>query len=197
MLPSRSVRLLLITVCALLPVGCGLHGEATDPAVAGNAPPPGVPTGTFLVQLSAASFGGGELREVAGLNVTVSGVTAYPAEGGSAVPQVSALGPTPLLGGPVGFDLFSLQGSSMTLASGPVPAADYNRVRLEFTQASIVLRNGETNNLQVESGTVDLPLNVQVNPNETAFVALSINVQESVRLNRNNQGSFQPRVQVR
>ena len=44
---------------------------------------------------------------------------------------------------------------------------------------------------------MDLPLNVQVNPNETAFVALSINVQESVRLNRNNQGSFQPRVQVR
>jgi hypothetical protein len=197
MLPSRSVRLLLITFCALLPVGCGLHGETPDSAAARNTPPPGVAAGTFLVQLSATSFGGGELEEVAGLNVTVAGVTAYPVEGASTVPQVGALGPTPLLGGPVGFDLFSLQGSSMTLASGPVAAADYNRVRLEFTQASLVLRNGETINLQVESGTVDLPLNVQVNPNETAFVALSINVQESVHLNKNNQGTFQPRVQVR
>jgi hypothetical protein len=145
--------------------------------------------------LSGTGFGGDELDNVAALNVTVSAATAFPQEG-SGAPGVSALGPTPLLGGPVSFDLFALQGNTMTLAAAPVAAADYNRVELQFTGASVTLRDGETHTLDIESGTVDLPVNVTVDPGQTASVSLSINVRDSVRLNRNDQGTFRPIVRV-
>src|SRR5262249_23054062 len=132
MLPSRAVRLLLLVSLASLPLACGLHGE-TQNAPAGGSPP-GVAQGAVQVMLSGTSFGGDELDEVAALNVTVGSATAFPDEG-SGAPGVSALGPTPLLGGPVTINLFALQGNTMTLASTPVAAADYNRLELQFTGA--------------------------------------------------------------
>jgi len=193
MLPSRAVRLLLPVSLAILPLACGLHGEAQNAPAAG--PPPGVAQGAVQVMLSGTGFGGDELDNVAALNVTVSAATAFPQEG-SGAPGVSALGPTPLLGGPVSFDLFALQGNTMTLAAAPVAAADYNRVELQFTGASVTLRDGETHTLDIESGTVDLPVNVTVDAGQTASVSLSINVRDSVRLNRNDQGTFRPIVRV-
>jgi hypothetical protein len=194
MLPSRSVRRLLLVPLALLPLGCGLHGEAQNSPTGGA--PPGVAQGAVQVMLSGTGFGGDELDQVAALNVTVASATVFPNEDGSGMPQVAALGPTPLLGGPVGLDLFALLGNTMTLASAPVAAADYNRVELQFTGASVTLRNGATNQLEVQEGTVDLPLNVTVEPGQTASVSLSINVRDSVRLNRDNQGTFRPIVRV-
>ncbi|HEV8200753.1 MAG TPA: DUF4382 domain-containing protein [Candidatus Polarisedimenticolia bacterium] len=194
MLPSRSVGRLLPGLLAIVPLACGLHGETQNAPTTGGAPP-GVAQGAVQVMLSGTGFGGDELENVAALNVTVAAVTAFPDEG-SAIPGVSALGPTPLIGGPVTFDLFALQGNTMTLASAPVAAADYNRVELQFTGASVTLRDGGTNNLDIESGTVDVPLNVTVSPGETAPVSLSINVRDSVRLNRNDQGTFRPIVRL-
>jgi hypothetical protein len=195
MLPSRPVRHLLLVPVAMLPLACGLHGEAQTPTPAGGAPP-GVAQGAVQVTLSGTGFGGDELGNVATLNVTVAGATAFPDAGSSGLPGVEALGPTPLLGGPVTFNLFALQGSSMTLASAPVAAADYNRVELQFTAASVTLRDGGTNALTIEEGTVDLPIHVTVDPGQTASVSLSINVRDSVRLNRNDQGTFRPIVRV-
>jgi hypothetical protein len=193
MLPSRTVRQLLLVLLATVPLACGLHGEAQDPPAGGA--PPGVAQGAVQVMLSGTGFGGDELEDVAALNVTVAAVTAFPDEG-STVPGVSALGPTPMLGGPVTFNLFGLQGNTMTLAAAPVAAADYNRVELQFTGASVTLRDGATNTLDIEAGTVDVQLNVTVDPGQTSFVSLSIDVRESVRLNRNDQGTFRPIVRV-
>jgi hypothetical protein len=193
MLPSRPLRHLLLVSLAIVPLACGLHGEAQN-APTGGAPP-GVAQGALQVTLSGSGFGGDELQDVAALNVTVAAVTAFPEEG-SGAPGVSALGPTPMLGGPVTFNLFALQGNTMTLATAPVAAADYNRVELQFTGASVTLRDGGTNTLGIDSGTVDVPLNVTVDPGQTSFVSLSINVRDSVRLNRNDQGSFRPIVRA-
>jgi len=193
MLPSRPLRQFLLVSLAIVPLACGLHGETQNPPTGGA--PPGVAQGALQVTLSGSGFGGDELDNVAALNVTVASVTAFPDEG-SGAPGVSALGPTPMLGGPVTFNLFALQGNTMTLAAGPVAAADYNRVELQFTGASVTLRDGGTNNLGIDSGTVEVPLNVTVNPGQTAFVSLSINVRDSVRLNKNDQGSFRPIVRA-
>jgi hypothetical protein len=195
MLPSRVPRLLAVVACALLPIACGLHGEAQDPQSVGGAPP-GVATGAVQVMLSGSGFGGDELEDVASLNVTVSSVIAFPVEGSSVTPGVGSIGPVNLIGGPETFDLFALQGNTMTLAAGQVPAADYDRVRVEFSGASVTLRNGDTNSLEIDGGTVDLGTRIHVDPNQTAFVSLSINVRDSVRLNRNNQGSLRPILRV-
>ncbi|HYV17664.1 MAG TPA: DUF4382 domain-containing protein [Verrucomicrobiae bacterium] len=193
MLPSRPVRHLLLVSLAIVPLACGLKGETQGPAAAG--PPPGVAAGAVQVMLSGTGFGGDEFEDIGSVNVTISQAIAFPDEG-SGAPGVSALGPTPLLGGPVTIDLLSLQGNTMTLAAGPVAAADYNRIELQFTGASVSLRDGGTNQLDVESGTVDVPLNVTVDPGQTSFVSLSINVRDSVRLNKNDRGTFRPIVRA-
>ncbi|HET8947264.1 MAG TPA: DUF4382 domain-containing protein [Candidatus Polarisedimenticolia bacterium] len=192
--PRRPVRHLLLVPLAMLPLACGLKGEPQTQA-AGAGPPPGVAAGAVQVMLTGTGFGGGELEDVAQVNVTLAQTIAFPDEG-SGMPGVSALGPTPLLGAPVTLELLSLQGNTMTLAAGPVAAAHYNRVELQFTGASVTLRNGGTNALGVEGGTVDVPINVTVDPGQTAFINLSINVRDSVRLNKNDQGTFRPIVRV-
>jgi|KBSSwiStaDraftv2_1062776.scaffolds.fasta_scaffold298227_2 hypothetical protein len=192
--PSRPFRQLLLVSLAMLPLACGLKGEPQT-GTAGAGPPPGVAAGAVQVMLTGTGFGGDEFEDIGQVNVTLSQAIAFPDEG-SGAPGVSALGPTPLLGGPVTLDLLSLQGNTMTLAAGPVAAADYNRVELQFTGASVTLRNGGTNTLDVEGGTVDVPINVTVEPNQTATVSLSINVRDSVRLNKNDRGTFRPVVRV-
>lgn len=198
MRPSRSVRLLSALACALLPLACGLNAEdnKAQSSSTGGAPP-GVATGAIQVMLSGTNFGGGELEDVSGLNVTVSSVVAFPEEGSAVTPGVGSIGPVELLGGPQSFDLFALQGgNTMTLAAGQVPAADYNRVRVQVSAASVRLRNGDTNTLEIDGGTEDLGVDVHIDPGQTAVVSLSINVRDSVRLNRNNQGSLNPQIRV-
>jgi hypothetical protein len=196
MLRSRALLSLLIACLPFLIVACGLEGETTDTSGAG-APPPGVATGSIAVRLAVSGTSlGGEGDAVGGVNVTISEVTIFPVEGGSGMPGVGSLGPVGLLGGPVTFNLLALAGNPVTLTSGPLPAADYDRLRVVVSGASVSLLGGATNALAVENGTVEQGIDVHVGQGETATVTLTVNVRESLRLNKNNRGSFRPQINV-
>ena len=194
--PSRVLRFVPILIACFVPVlGCGkLEGE---PQNAGSDPP-GVATGNIAVLLavSGTNIDGGDGEDVGAVNVTISEVTAFPVEGGSTMPVVGSLGPMPLLGAPAGFNLLALQGNPATLASGQVPVADYQRLRVVVSGASVTLLNGETHNLDVENGAVERGIDVHVDQGGTETVTVTINVRDSVRLNRNNNGSFRPQINV-
>ena len=197
MLPSRvQCSVLILTACVpVLLAGCGkLEGE---PQNAGSAPP-GVATGSIVVMLavSGTNVDGEDGETIAAVNVTFSEVTIFPDEGSSTMPGVGSIGPTMLLAGPATFNLLALQGNPVTLASGPVPAADYQRLRVVVAGASVTLGNGQTNPLEVDAGTIERGINVAVDPGETETITVTLNVRDSLRLNRNNRGSFRPQISI-
>lgn len=197
MLPSRALRSVLIACSPLLVLACGkLEGDTKNAATGGV--PPGVAAGTFAVRLgvSGTNIDGEDGEDIGAVNVTISEVTVFPDENSSTMPGVGSLGPVTLLGGPAGFNLLALQGNPVTLASGPVPVADYRRVRVVVSGASVTLGNGQTNSLEVDNGTIERGIDVHVSEGQTTTVSVTINVRESVRLNRNNRGSFRPSINV-
>lgn len=196
MLRSRALPAVLIAFSPLLILACGkLDGEPQGSAAGA---PPGVATGTLVVRLavSGTNLADDEEDNLAAVNVSVSEVTIFPSEESSTMPGVGSIGPVPLLAGPAGFNLLTLQGNPVTLATGPVPVADYERLRVVVSGASVTLRNGQTRGLEVENGTVERGLNVQVDQGETETVTVTINVRDSLRLNRNFNGSFRPVINV-
>lgn len=193
MLPS--LRSVLIACSPLLLLACGkLEGETGSAA----GVPPGVATGNVQVMLAVTgtNLDNDDAEAVGGVNVTISEVTLFPAEGGDGMPAVGSIGPVSLLGGPVTFNLLALAGNPVTLVSGPVPAVTYERLRVAVSGASVSLMNGATNTLEVENGTVERGIDVQVDEGQTTTVTVTINVRESVNLNRNNRGSFRPALNV-
>jgi hypothetical protein len=185
---------IFLILAAAATVGCGLDGKTSN---SGTTSSPGTATGTVVVRGEASGTGGGVLDDAGRLDVTLSEVTVFPAEGGSGLPAVGTIGPTTLTGGPVTVDLLALGGAGgTTLASGPTPVADYERVRVTVSQASLVLRNGTSIPLAIENGTIELPINVQVEQGQTASFTLEFNVQDSIRVDQSLQGTFRPAVRV-
>ena len=197
MLPSRALRCapILIACLPLLLLGCGkLEG---GPQNAGSGAPPGVATGNIVLQLAVSNTNlDRDNEDVGAVNVTVSEVTIFPDEGSTSMQGVGSIGPMTLLAGAAGFNLLALQGNPVTLASGPVPVADYQRLRVVVSGASVTLENGETNNLEVDNGTVERGIDVRVEEGQTETVTVTINVRESLRLNKNNRGAFRPQINV-
>jgi len=197
MFASRVLRAVVLACSPLLLLACGkLEGEVQDSASAGVAP--GVPTGTMVVRLavSGTNLNDDIEEDVSAVNVTVSEVTIFPDEDSSPLPSVGSLGPVPMLGGPAGFNLLALRGNPVTLASGPIPAADYQRLRVVVSAASVTLNNGQTNALEVDNGAVERGLGLTLDQGETETITVTINIRESLRLNRNNRGSFRPSINV-
>lgn len=166
MTASCAMRFTLLAGCLALLVSCG--GDSGGPD-----------TGILQVNLTDAPI---DLTTVEKVEVTITDVIVYPGED-DGMPTVGG-GAIVLLTHPETFDLLTLTGGATTLlASGEVPAGDYQRIRLEISEASLTYRDGTTAPLKIDSGKVDVPIRFHVAADETNPLTLDFDAGASVQVN--------------
>jgi len=169
MTANVALRSLLLAGCLVLTLACS-SGSAS---VHGG-------TGTIQVHLTDAPI---DLTTVEKVEVTITDVIVYPGED-DGMPTVSG-GPTVLLTHPETFDLLTLTGGATTLlASGEVLAGDYQRIRLEISEATLTYKDGTTAPLKIDSGKVDVPIRFHVGVDETNALTLDFDAGASVQVNQ-------------
>jgi hypothetical protein len=159
-------------------VGCSGSGSASMHAG----------TGTIQVHLTDAPIG---LADVQSVDVTITGVTVYPADTSSPAPDATPIGPTAILTHPDTFDLLTLTGGATALlASGEAPAGDYARIRLEVSDASLVYTDGRVEALKIQSGKVDIPIRFHLDVGEQDVITLDFDAGASVQVNQTASGQM-------
>lgn len=161
-------------VALFLLAGCGGSGSARVESG----------TGTLSVNLTDAPL---DLANVQSVMVTLTGVIVYPMETlDSSVtdPAETDLRPIVLLTHPATFDLLTLTGGvTELLASGEVPAGDYEKIRLEVSEASLIYKDGTTAPLKIESNKVDVPIPFHILQGEETELTLDFDAEASVQVN--------------
>jgi len=165
-----AVRSMLLAGCLILTLSCS-SGSASVHAG----------TGTIQVHLTDAPI---DLTTVEKVEVTITDVIVYPGDDASDMPMVDPRTATVLMTHPETFDLLTLTGGATTLlASGEVPAGDYQRIRLEISAATITYKDGTSAPLKIDSGKVDVPIGFHVGVDETNAITLDFDAGASVQVN--------------
>ncbi len=166
--PARS-SLLVLAAAALL-TGCSEDG--------GSSGGSGGATGSLAVRLTDAPI---DMSNVQSVNVTIAGVAVYPGE--PLEPLGASAGPIDLLSHPATFDLLTLTGgATQLLASGEVTAGEYDRIRLEITDATLVFTDATSVPLTIESNKVDVPIDFTVTAGEATTLTLDFDAAASVHV---------------
>jgi hypothetical protein len=183
MIRSRFAALLLASMIALALL-CGCGGGSVHARVNNGH-------GTLVIHLTDAPL---DLSGVQSVNVTLSSVVVYPGQqigSGVADPAQTELRPIVLMTHPQTFDLLTLTGgASALLASGEVPGGDYDRIRLEITDAVLVDTQGATTLLKIDSGKVDIPVPFHVSGGTETGVILDFDAGASVQVNATGSGQM-------
>jgi hypothetical protein len=162
---------------------CGCSGSASVRVENGH--------GTLAVRLTDAPL---DLADVQSVNVTLTGVIVYPREEmGSSLsdPAGTNLRPIVLLTHPATFDLLTLTGGATALlASGEVPAGDYERIRLEVSDATLIYKDGTSEPLKIDSNKVDVPIPFHVLEGAETGVTLDFDAGASVQVNETGNGKL-------
>jgi hypothetical protein len=163
-----AVRPVLLAGCLALALGCS-SGSASVHAG----------TGTIQIHMTDAPI---DLSTVEKVEVTITDVIVYPGDD-EGMPSVDA-GPIVLLTHPETFDLLTLtDGATTLLASGEVPAGDYQRIRLEISDATLTYKDGTTAPLKIDSGKVDVPIGFHVAADTVNPLTLDFDAAASVQVN--------------
>jgi hypothetical protein len=183
MLRSRFGALLVASTTVLLLLGGCSSGSISARVDGGH--------GTLLIHLTDAPL---NLSGVQSVNVTLSDVVVYPGEeisSGMTDSSPSELPPIVLMTHPETFDLLTLTGgASALLASGEVPAGDYDRIRLEISSAVLVDAQGATTSLKIDSQKVDVPIRFHVGGGAETGVTLDFDAGASVQVNATGNGEM-------
>jgi len=167
---TSPCQMAAVALTALL-LGCGGDGAVAARVEGG--------TGTINVHLTDAPI---DLSTVQSVDVTITGVIVYPAEG--SMPDPAPGSPISLMTHPETFNLLSLTGGATTLlASGEVPAGSYSRIRLEVSDAVLTYKDGTTQPLKIEPEKVDVPIAFDVGVDEQSQVTLDFDAGASVKVN--------------
>lgn len=167
---SSAVRPVLLACCLALAVACS-SGSASVHAG----------TGTIQIHVTDAPI---DLTTVDKVEVTITDVIVYPGDDESTMPMVDARGPIELVSHPETFDLLTLtDGATALLASGEVPAGDYQRIRLVVSDASLTYKDGTVVPLKIESGKVDIPIRFHVAADTVNPLTLDFDAGASVQVN--------------
>ena len=163
-------------VALFLLCGCGTSGSASARVTNGH--------GTLSVNLTDAPL---DLANVQSVMVTLTGVIVYPMESmgsGMTDPAGTDLRPIVLLTHPATFDLLTLTGGvTELLASGEVPVGDYERIRLEVSDATLIYKDGTSALLKIESNKVDVPIPFHIVQGQETGVTLDFDAGASVQVN--------------
>jgi len=167
MTASCAIRTVLLAGCLALLLSCGGDSDGSG-------------TGIIQVNLTDAPI---DLTTVEKVEVTITDVIVYPGDDDD-MPSVNG-GPIVLLTHPETFNLLTLtDGATTLLASGEVLAGDYNRIRLEVTEATLTYKDStEAVPLKIESGKVDIPIRFHVGEDETTALTLDFDAGASVQVN--------------
>lgn len=167
---SSAVRLILFAGCLALALSCS-SGSAS--VAAG--------TGTIQIQMTDAPL---DLSNVEKVEVTITDVIVYPGDANDGMPVVEGNGPIELMTHPDTFDLLTLtDGATTLLASGEVPAGDYQRIRLVVSDATLTYQDGTTAPLKIESNKVDVPIRFHVTADAVNPLTLDFDAAASVMVN--------------
>jgi hypothetical protein len=161
------VRPVLLAACLALALACSSGSGSGG-------------TGIIQVNLTDAPI---DLSTVEKVEVTITDVIVYPGDDDD-MPSANG-GAIVLLTHPETFDLLTLtDGATTLLASGEVPAGDYNRIRLEVSEATLTYKDStEAVPLKLESGKVDVPIRFHVGKDETNAITLDFDAAASVQVN--------------
>lgn len=149
--------------------------------------------GTLNVFLTDAPI---DLAEAQNVNVTLTAVIIYPEDSTTLDsvedPEEGASGaPIVLMSFPATFDLLTLTGGATALlATDEVPAGRYERIRLQISDALIVLKDGTSAPLKIDSQKVDVPIRFRVNRDAENAVTLDFDAAASVQVNQNGNGEY-------
>jgi hypothetical protein len=166
---SSPVRLVLLAGCLALALACS-SGSASVSAG----------TGTIEIHMTDAPI---DLSNVEKVEVTITDVIVYPGED-DGMPVVDGNGPIELMTHPDTFDLLTLtDGATTLLASGEVPAGDYQRIRLQISEATLTYKDGTTAPLKIDSNKVDVPIRFHVAADTTNTMTLDFDAGASVQVN--------------
>lgn len=172
---SSSVRPVLLAGCLCLALACS-SGSASVHAG----------TGTIQIHLTDAPI---DLSTVEKVEVTITDVIVYPGDDAD-MPSVEG-GPIVLMTHPETFDLLTLtDGATTLLASGEVPAGDYQRIRLDISDATLTRKDGTTEALKIESGKVDVPIRFHVAADAVNPMTLDFDAGASVQVNETASDTF-------
>jgi uncharacterized protein DUF4382 len=153
-----------------------------------NSSQTGTAMGTVSVRMIDAPL---DLFTVQSVNVTLTGVTIYPEETINPLGMVTETGAISLMTHPATFDLLTLTaGASALLASGEVPAGNYDRIRLEISDATLVFKNGTSQRLSIESSKVDIPIQFQVTVSADTILTIDFDAAASVQVNDTGLGTY-------
>ena len=171
-----------IAVVALaLLCACGGSGSAS--VEKGN--------GTLSVHLTDAPI---DLANVQSVMVTLTGVIVYPQESMDTSltdPAGTDLRPIVLLTHPATFDLLTLTGGATELlASGEVPVGDYERIRLEISDATLIYKDATSEPLKIDSNKVDVPIPFHIVEGAETGVTLDFDAAASVKVNETGNGKY-------
>jgi len=167
---SSAVRPVLLAACLALALACS-SGSASVHAG----------TGTIQIHITDAPI---DLTTVEKVEVTITDVVVYPGDDESDMPTVDPRGPIELVTHPETFDLLTLtDGATDLLASGEVPAGDYNRIRLVVSEATLTYKDGTTAPLKIDSGKVDIPIRFHVAADTVNPMTLDFDAGASVQVN--------------
>lgn len=181
-MPKAPVRsFLLVLAAAALLTGCSDDGSSSSGS-SGTS-------GSLAVRLTDAPI---DMSNVQSVDVTIAGVVVYPGESPAPLdPMGAAPGPISLLTVPATFDLLTLTGgASQLLASGEVPVGDYDRIRLEITDASLTFNDLSVVPLKIESNKVDVPIDFTVGADATLVLTLDFDAAASVQVNETSSDKF-------
>jgi len=116
--------------------------------------------------------------------VTITVVIVYGGDEDDGMPAVDDHGPIELMTHPDTFDLLTLtDGATTLLASGEVPAGDYQRIRLVVSDATLTWKDGTTAPLKIESNKVDVPIRFHVAADTVNPLTLDFDAGASVQVN--------------
>ena len=163
-----AVRPVLVAIGCVLALSCSSGSGSAG-------------TGIIQVNLTDAPI---DLTTVEKVEVTITDVIVYPGDDDD-MPSPGG-GPIVLATHPQTFDLLTLtDGATTLLASGEVPAGDYNRIRLEVSEATLTYKDStEAVPLKIESGKVDVPIRFHVGKDETSTLTLDFDAGASVQVNQ-------------
>jgi hypothetical protein len=72
------------------------------------------------------------------------------------------------------FDLLSLQNVTMTLSDAEIPVGNYSKMRMTIKTANATLANGETLDLTVPSGKIDIVIHFEIENDDATVVLIDM-----------------------
>jgi len=119
-------------------------------------------TGTLIVLLTDAPI------DIAHLNVTIDSLSINP-KNGSWIELPLVDNKTEVY-----FDLLSLQNVTMTLSDAEIPVGNYSKMRMTIKTANATLANGETLDLTVPSGKIDIVIHFEIENDDATVVLIDM-----------------------